>query len=61
MIPPWIKYPNIPIGSIGWNMGIGEAYIDEFLKWFYSKAKNERVEIIRKYPEPEDWDNFYAC
>jgi len=23
MIPPWIKYPNLPKGSVGWRMGVG--------------------------------------
>ncbi|SHJ13046.1 hypothetical protein SAMN02745163_01377 [Clostridium cavendishii DSM 21758] len=24
--PLWLKYPNIPQGSIGWRMGYGEEY-----------------------------------
>ena len=59
MVPPWIKYPNLPIGSMGWRMGQGEIYIDDFYSWYFSNPREKRVEIMNKYKEPNEWTGFY--
>ena len=59
MVPPWLKYPNLPKESMGWRMGQGEAYLDNFRKWYFSNAREKRVEIMNKYPEPKEWKGFY--
>lgn len=59
MVPPWIKYPNLPKGSMGWRMGEGEWYLGEFLNWYYANPRKKRVEIMNKYREPKEWSGFY--
>lgn len=34
MVPPFIKHPEIPRGSIGWRMGGGEWYLWMWHRWF---------------------------
>jgi hypothetical protein len=43
MVPPWVKYPNIPKGSMGWRMGQGEIYKDNFLKWYSSNSLQKQL------------------
>ncbi|MBN1663969.1 MAG: hypothetical protein JW943_10245 [Deltaproteobacteria bacterium] len=59
MVPPWIKYPNLLKDSMGWRMGQGESYIDDFYRWYYSRPRKVRVQIMNKYKEPEAWSGFY--
>lgn len=58
-VPPWIKYPNIPLGSIGWRMGAGEGYWDCFIDWWKLQLATTRLGVKTKYPEPEEWSDFY--
>lgn len=55
MAPEWLKYPNIPQGSIGWRMGYGESYSMKFYAWFYSLSEDEKLEFKNKFPEPICW------
>lgn len=58
-VPPWIKYPNIPLGSIGWRMGSGDYYWDCFIGWWKLQDINTQLQIKIKYPAPEVWGDFY--
>lgn len=61
MIPPWVKYPNIPKGSVGWRMGIGEEYCHIlFPTWWSRQTRKVRLRVREKYPEPAGWSDFYA-
>lgn len=55
MAPVWLKYPNIPQGSIGWRMGYGEAYSMEFQQWFHTLNKEQQAEYDKKFPVPVCW------
>lgn len=55
MAPLWLMYPNIPEGSIGWRMGYGENYADEYYKWFYSLTDEQKREYNKKFPKPVCW------
>ena len=55
MAPLWLMYPHIPNGSIGWRMGYGESYGDEFYRWFHTLSREEKEEYNRKFPEPVCW------
>ena len=57
MLPVWLKYPEIPQGSIGWRMGYGEAYSSEFYDWYGKLTKEEQAAYDQKYPEPVCWSN----
>jgi hypothetical protein len=60
MVPPWVKYPNLPRLSMGWRMGAGESYIMDFGVWWSRQAREVRVRFKQKYVEPEAWTGFYA-
>lgn len=55
MAPLWLKYPNIPQGSIGWRMGFGESYAMEFSRWYRSLNHKQQAEFDEKFPEPVCW------
>lgn len=58
MKPMWIKYPEIPLGSIGWRMGYGQSYWEEFAYWFRNDATaTQRKRVEEKYPSKGDWLN----
>src|SRR5689334_11027102 len=59
MVPPWIKFPNIPLGSIGWRMGMGEDYLDRFRIWYRRQSREILQQLWAKYPEIGDWKGFY--
>jgi hypothetical protein len=60
MIPPWQKYPEIPRGSVGWRMGEGETYWNEFDVWFARKHPDAKRQYAEEHPEPSGWAGFYA-
>lgn len=55
MPPPWMAFPNIPLGSIGWRMGYGEYYNDEYNKWKNSLSENDLLEHNTLFPVPKCW------
>jgi hypothetical protein len=59
-VPPWIKYPNIPLGSIGWRMGAGEEYLISFDDWWLKQTITIQLQVKTTYPAPELWSNFYS-
>lgn len=60
MLPPWKKYPDIPQGCIGWRMGYGEDYLDQFSTWWDASSLEEKRSYARKFPAPEEWSGFYS-
>lgn len=59
MPPLWIMYPHISCYSIGWRMGYGEGYKDDFWKWFESLTDNEQNMYKEMFPEPKLWRMVY--
>lgn len=59
MAPPWIAYPKIERYSIGWRMGYGEGYIDEWGKWYGSLDEKEKKEYQTLFPEPITWKGYW--
>lgn len=55
MLPLWLKYPQIPDGSIGWRMGEGEAYALEHSSWYSHLTQEEKERYQAKFPEPVCW------
>lgn len=60
MVPPWQKYPAIPLGSLAWRMGHGEDYWIEFVDWFAGQLPEAKCDYASNYPEPAGWKGFYA-
>jgi hypothetical protein len=60
MRPPWAKYPNLPAGSMGWRMGVGEVYLERYGVWFSRQARSNRLAVRAKYPAPAEWVQFWS-
>jgi len=60
MRPPWIALPDIPGGRVGWRMGSGEDYYNEFYRWFSNLGEAARRDFVSRHPEPSDWQGIYA-
>jgi len=60
MRPPWQKYPNLLRQSMGWRMGQGEVYLDQFKVWWSRQARDIRLATKAKYPEPAEWSGYWA-
>lgn len=58
--PPWLMRPDMPRFSVGWRMGGGEDLLEAFRKWFRDLKAQERLAFCTRYPEPPDWEGFYA-
>ncbi|TGG95594.1 hypothetical protein E4656_04055 [Natronospirillum operosum] len=59
MLPPWLQYPDIPLGSMGWRMGPGEEYWYQFVAWLGELSAAEREAYKRRHPRPESWAVFW--
>lgn len=59
MAPPWLMYPEICNGSLGWRMGSGEYYIEEFIKWFKALSLEEQQLYKEMFPTPKGWMGWY--
>lgn len=59
LLPPWLRYPAIPFGSIGWRMGGGEAYWDDFRLWYSHLDGPRRRALQARYPATGAWRDFY--
>ena len=55
MKPPWKVFPEIPFGSLGWRMGGGEDYLDEFLQWMYLQSEEELKQYFSLNVPPPEW------
>ncbi|WP_156416448.1 MULTISPECIES: hypothetical protein [unclassified Sphingopyxis] len=58
--PPWLAFPEIPAGAVGWRTGQGELFWDMFYKFFSALNHRAADDYVRRYPEPEMWRGTYA-
>lgn len=54
--PPWLKYPQLFYGCIGWRMGYGEYYLGEYMNWLEGLDELKKREFEEKFPKPVSWD-----
>lgn len=55
-LPPWLQYPQILIGSLGWRMGPGEDYLhDVFYPFWWGLDTEKQNEYIEKFDLGENW------
>ena len=59
MIAPWIEFPDLPRGSLGWRMGAGEGYLDTFVEWLYQQDEASIKEYLHDNPPPEEWQSLF--
>ena len=58
-VPPWVKYPNLRRGSMGWRMGRGEYFLfAKFSPWWRQLSVTEREAYRTEYPSPAKWKGF---
>lgn len=57
--PPWLKYPNLPRTSMGWRMGEGESYAEEFEGWLARQPEEVLQNYQVKYPAPLEWAKIW--
>lgn len=57
--PPWLMYPHLKKQSMGWRMGYGEGYINDFEDWYGKLGKEEKYSYVELFPEPFDWAGWY--
>lgn len=61
ILPLWIVFPHYPATTLGWRMGLGEAYQEVFYHMMKSKDQQARAAYKIKYPAPpymEKWNNI---
>jgi hypothetical protein len=58
MVPPWVKFPNLPKRPVGWWRG-DQAYRADFREWWDRQTPEMQLRIQQRYPEPSGWDEFY--
>ena len=61
MVPPWVKYPNLPSGSAGWRMGQGESYWLNLQKWWRQQSEDVREAVRVAHPPPPTWSKLYIA
>jgi hypothetical protein len=62
MVPPWVKFPNLPKQSMAWWVARDQAcegYRDVFLLWWGRQVPQKRQIVRERYPEPPEWTDFY--
>ncbi len=57
--PPWLVFPDIPWGSIGWRMGNGESYIMTWDRWYKKLSQDDRAKYQSLHPAPTGLESFY--
>lgn len=59
LLPPWLAYPEIERGSIGWRMGYGEDYLMKWGSWYNALQPEEATEYQQLFPEPITWKGYW--
>lgn len=59
MMPLWIAYPCISRYSIGWRMGEGESYANQFYDWLNTLSREEQRKYQELFPEPVTWNGYW--
>lgn len=60
MLPPWIAFPDIARSSIGWRLGDGADYLDDFHRMLDALSPAERDRYETDHREPDEWSGLYA-
>lgn len=60
MNPPWVEFPDIPMGSAGWRMGHGEPYMQRWLSCYRALPSGERSVYQTSWPAPRGWAGFFT-
>jgi hypothetical protein len=58
MVPPWIRFPDLPATPVGWWRG-DQSYRADFREWWDRQTPETRLRVQERYPEPPSWEYFY--
>lgn len=63
LVPPWLKYPELPRGSIGWRMGCGEWYLWMWQRWWNLLDAAARAAYVAQFTgdRPAAWRDWFAA
>lgn len=63
LLPPWLKHPELPRGSIGWRMGYGEWYLWMWQRWWNLLEAPARAAYVAQFIDgrPAAWRNWFAA
>lgn len=53
--PPWMVFPALECASMGWRMGAGECFLEEWSRWWHSLPPEGQTEYRQLFPEPVPW------
>lgn len=59
ILPPWIAFPDVSPLDMFWRMGWGETYLESWTSWFILQPVDKQANYKAKFPEPEEWNEFY--
>jgi hypothetical protein len=59
MLPPWYVFPDTPLSSMQWSLGLGASYLTVFGAWFQGLDMSKQQQYLQKYPVPEAFQEFY--
>ncbi len=57
--PPW-RWADIPFGSIGWRMGGGEDYLEDWFDFWDEIDQKRAVTYARLVEPPESWREWFS-
>ncbi len=58
-LPPWRAFPWWPT-SMGWRMGGGEVYMEQFDSWFAQQSQASLRAYKKRYRPPLYWWHAYS-
>lgn len=56
--PPWIAFPKLECGSMGWRMGAGEVYIYQWVEWRKQLTPEGEKAYQELFPAPLPWQRI---
>lgn len=59
MIPPWLQFSDYPRFCIGWRMGAGEDYMENWREFLKNLSPDEKEQYKNDNPAPEEWESIY--
>lgn len=57
--PPWIRFPELPRLSMGWQMEHTHQYLMEFESFFKGLDESYKIDFMKTWPESIWWPDYY--
>jgi len=56
LLPPWLAFPQLESGCVGWRMGAGEEYMYQWVDWHSRLTPEEQQAYRERFPMPLPWE-----